>query len=148
MAANIGNGNALIISQKVIAKVLGIHERTVRTAIADLEVGNWLQVVKVGAGRECAYVLNDRVAWTQHRDKLKLSRFSAEVIVDADDQVAASLAKIEPLNKLPKLFPDELRMPSGKGLPPVSQPFLTGMEPDLPATIHQPLPNKRDHTER
>jgi hypothetical protein len=37
------------------------------------------------------------------------------------------------------LFRDERQLPSGAGLPPPSQPFFDGMEPDLPT---KPLRNK------
>lgn len=132
LTANVGHQNAVVISQKVIAKALGVSDRTIIRAIADLEAGNWLQVIKLGAGRECAYVLNDRVAWADKRDNLRLSRFSAEVIADADDQSALTLSDT-PLHSLPTLFSDEAQLPSGEGLPPVSQPFFEGMEPNLPA---------------
>lgn len=134
LAANVGYHNAVIIPQKTVAKALGISDRTVRRAVDDLETGNWLQVVKLGAGRECAYVLNDRVVWADKRDNLRLSRFSAEVIADADDQAPHTLSDA-PLHRLPSIFSDEAQLPSGEGLPPVSQPFFDGMEPDLPATV-------------
>lgn len=131
LTASVGHQNAVVTSQKTIAKILGKTDRTVRTAIADLEAGNWLQVIRIGAGRECAYVLNDRVAWAEKRDNLRLSRFSAEVLADADDQSPVSLSS-DPLRKLPRM--GELQLPSGEGLPPISQPTLPGMEPNLPAT--------------
>jgi hypothetical protein len=37
-----------------------------------------------------------------------------------------------PLRRLPKL--GERQLPAGPGLPPPSQPFFDGLEPDLPAT--------------
>lgn len=131
LAASVGNGNAVVVSQKTIAKAVGISDRTVIRAIADLEEGKWLQVVKIGAGRECAYVLNDRVVWADKRDNLRLSRFSAEVIADAEDQTEATLLG-EDLRQLPRLYPGEEQLPGGLGLPPISQPFLDGMEPALP----------------
>lgn len=133
LAANVGRENAVIVSQKAIAKVLGITDRTVRNAMNDLADGNWLQMVKIGAGRECAYVLNDRVAWANKRDNLRFSRFTAQVIADADDQTDQTLSGPS-LHRLPDMFPGEKQLPSGNGLPPVSQPFFDGMEPDLPAT--------------
>lgn len=131
LTASVGDKNAVVTSQKTIAKILGKTDRTVRTAIGDLEDGNWLQVIRIGAGRECAYVLNDRVAWADKRDNLRLSLFSAEVLADAADQSEASLA-LSPLRHLPRL--GEKQLPSGEGLPPVSQPFFDGLEPDLPET--------------
>jgi hypothetical protein len=133
LTANVGQNNAVVASQRTIAKMLGISDRTVRRAVEDLAAGNWLQVVRLGAGRECAYVLNDRVAWADKRDNLRLSHFSAEVIADVEDQSPASLVET-PLHRLPRMFEGEQQLPSGDGLPPVSQPFLSGMEPALPAT--------------
>nr|AGL76965.1 putative replication protein [Paracoccus marcusii] len=51
-----------------------------------------VQVVRIGTGRECAYVLNDRVAWADKRDNLRLSRFSAEIVADAEDQSEHTLS--------------------------------------------------------
>ena len=106
LAGSVGTNNAVVVSQKTIGKALGISDRTVIRAIADLEAGNWIQVVKIGAGRESAYVLNDRVAWAENRDNLRLSRFSAEVIADMDDQSDSTLSE-SPLVRLPKLFDDQ-----------------------------------------
>jgi len=132
LSANVGYHNAVVVPQKTIAKALGVSDRTIRRAVEDLAEGNWLQVVKIGAGRECAYVLNDRVAWADKRDNLRLSRFSAEIIADAEDQSDQTLRGAE-LHRLPDLFPGEQQLPSGDGLPPESQPFLLDMEPVLPA---------------
>lgn len=133
LTAHVGHHNAVVIPQKTVAKALGVSDRTVRRAVEDLAAGNWLQVVKIGAGRECAYVLNDRVCWADKRDNLRLSRFSAEIIADAADQSEQTLTG-PALHRLPDMFPGEAQLPSGDGLPPVSQPFLSGMEPALPAT--------------
>lgn len=136
LTANVGHHNAVVIPQKTIAKALGVSDRTVRRAVDDLSEGNWVQVVRIGAGRECAYVLNDRVAWADKRDNLRLSRFSAEIVADAEDQSEHTLSGPE-LHQLPDMFPGEAQLPSGPGLPPVSQPFFDGLEPDLPATGNQ-----------
>ena len=42
-----------------------------------------------------------------------------------------------PLRRIPTLYPGERQLPGGPGLPPVSQPFFDGMEPDLPALDRQ-----------
>lgn len=131
LAANVGQQNAVVVSRATLAKLLGVSVRTVHRAIDDLAGGNWVQIIKLGAGRECAYVLNDRVAWAERRDRLRFSRFSAEVIADADEQVPGTLDG-PALHRLPKL--GEVQLPHGPGLPPISQPFLEGMEPELPAT--------------
>lgn len=59
------------------------------------------------------------------------------MIVASDEQPDASeLGHQEPLRRLPSLFQDEGQLSSGDGLPPPLQPFISGMEPDLPATDH------------
>ena len=74
------------------------------------------------------------MAWADKRDNLRLSRFSAEVIADADDQTDFTLSD-EDLRKLPRM--GEVQLPTGTGLPPVSQPFFDGLEPKLPVTGKQ-----------
>jgi hypothetical protein len=130
MCAYMVDQNALVIPQAVLAKRLGVTLRTVSTAIADLAGAQWIQVVRLGKGKECAYVVNDRVAWDKPRDRLNLSLFSANVVADADDQ--DELAG-PPLKRIPVLFPGERQLATGPGEDPPSQPSIAGMEPDLPA---------------
>lgn len=113
---------------------MGVTDRTVRTAIADLVSENWVQVVRIGKGKEAAYVVNDRVAWGQSRDQLRLSTFSATVIADLDDQDTEALEHRD-LRRIPTLYPGEQQLPSGTGLAPPSQPALEGLEHDLPAVV-------------
>lgn len=129
MCAYMGDQNALVISQAVLAKRLGVSTRTVATAISDLAASQWIQVVRLGKGKECAYVINDRVAWDKPRGKLNLSLFSAQVVADADDQ---DELEGPDLKRIPVLFPGERQLPTGPGEDPPSQPALEGMETDLP----------------
>lgn len=129
MCAYMGDQNALVISQAVLAKRLGVSARTVATAISDLAASQWIQVVRLGKGKECAYVVNDRVAWDKPRGKLNLSLFSAQVVADADDQ---DELEGPDLKRIPVLFPGERQLPTGPGEDPPSQPALEGMETDLP----------------
>ena len=129
MCAYMGDQNALVISQAVLAKRLGVSTRTVATAISDLAASQWIQVVRLGKGKECAYVVNDRVAWDKPRSKLNLSLFSAQVVADADDQ---DELEGPDLKRIPVLFPGERQLPTGPGEDPPSQPALEGMETDLP----------------
>jgi hypothetical protein len=87
-----------------------------------------------GPGTVAAYVVNDRVAWGQPRDQLRLSVFSATVVADAEDQDPLTLESAD-LRRIPSLFPGERQLPTGPGAEPPSQPTLGGMEPDLPALI-------------
>lgn len=134
LAANIGDQNAVVASHKILARLMGASPSTVKRALRTLEDGNWIEVHRIGAnGTVNAYVLNSRVAWTEGRDKLRYARLSADVLLAEDEQEAGALdAPKAALHNLPRL--GELQIPSGSGLPPVSQPSLPGMEPDLPTT--------------
>ena len=134
LVAQMGHQNAVVIGQKTLAKLLGVSERTVRRAVADLVEERWIQVVRLGRGKEAAYVVNDRVAWGQPRDQLRLSVFSAAVVADFDDQDEALLGHGD-LRRIPTLYPGEQQLPSGPGEEPPSQPTFDGFEPDLPARI-------------
>lgn len=84
-------------------------------------------------------MVNDRVAWHGARDGLRYSLFSAAVVVSEEEQPdRTELGRQAPLRHLPRI--GERQLPVGDGLPPPSQPFLNGMEPDLPAT-EQPEPD-------
>lgn len=133
LVAQMGQQNAVVVSQKTLAKLMGVTDRTVRSAIADLVAERWISVVKLnGPGTVSAYVVNDRVAWGQPRDQLRMSVFSAAVVADFEDQEEALLGHGD-LRKVPVLFPGERQLPTGDGEDPPSQPALPDMEPDLPA---------------
>jgi len=73
-------------------KLMGCSLRTAQYAVHDLVAEWWVSVVKLnGPGTVSAYVVNDRVAWGERRDKLHLSAFSATVVADQEDQDAALL---------------------------------------------------------
>ena len=132
LVANMGNQNAVVVSQKTLARITGRSVETVKRAIRDLVAEQWISVVKLnGPGTVNAYVVNDRVAWGQRRDQLNLSVFSATVVADYADQDGALLGHSD-LRRLPTLYPGERQLPSGHGEEPPSQPTLPDMEPDLP----------------
>lgn len=123
--------NAVVISHENLAILLGgVSSRTVKNHISKLSKDKWIQVVSLGRGAMNAYVVNSAVAWGRSRDQLPLSQFTAQVVVNANDQEG-----LEPpeLRKVPVLFANEHQIPSGDGLEPPSQPSLEGLEPDLPA---------------
>lgn len=134
LVAQMGHQNAVVVSQKVLAQLMGVDTRTVSRSVAVLVEEHWVQVVRIGKGKEAAYVVNDRVAWGQSRDQLRLSTFSATVIADFDDQEPDALEHRD-LRRIPTLYPGERQLPSGTGLAPPSQPALDGLEPDLPAVV-------------
>ena len=132
LVAHMGHQNAVVISQKTLAKLMNVTDRTVRTAVSDLVAERWIQVLKLnGPGSVSAYVVNDRVAWGQPRGELVLSVFSAAVVADKADQDPATMDRTG-LRRIPILYPGEQQLPAGPGEPPPSQTILDGMEPDLP----------------
>lgn len=132
LVANMGHLNAVVVSQKVLGKMMGVTDRTIRTAVADLVKDRWIDVVNInGPGTVCAYVVNDQVAWGQSRDQMKLSIFTAAVIADSADQPEGR-ARVD-LRRIPQLYDGERQIPSGPGEAPPSQPAIGSLEPDLPA---------------
>ncbi len=136
LLARMGDNNAVVISQKAIAKLLSCDVRTVRRAVSMLREHNWVEIRQIGdRGTVNAYVVNDRVAWTGKREGIRYSLFSAAVVVSDDEQPdREELGKQKSLHRVPSMFSGERQLPSGDGLPPPSEPTLPGMEPDLPAT--------------
>jgi uncharacterized protein YgbK (DUF1537 family) len=87
MVARMGNGNALVISQKTLAALMGCHERTIRRSVSELIEENWIQAIQIGqAGSVNAYVINSAVAWGQRRDELHTATFTATVVASAEEQ--------------------------------------------------------------
>lgn len=136
LVARVGEHNAVVVSQKTMAKIMGRHVNTVKTAFKTLRDRNWIEIRQVGQrGTVNAYIINDRVAWTGKRDGIRYSLFSAAVVLsDVEQPDRDQLGQQEPLRRVPSLLRDEQQLPTGDGLPPPSEPPLPGMEPDLPAT--------------
>jgi hypothetical protein len=125
------NSNAVVASHKTLAKLMSCCVKSVKKYINQLEKDRWVQVVSLGSGSANAYVINSLVGWSQSRDNLQYSQFTAQVIADADDQLNGILN--DNLRKIPVLFDgDEIQLPSGKGEEPPAQQLLEGFEPDLP----------------
>ncbi len=137
LISRMGEHNAVVTSQKNLARLLGCHVNTIIRALRDLESDRWIEVRQIGGtGSINAYVVNDRVAWHGPRDGIRHSLFSATVLVSDDEQPDRhELDELPPLRKFPRLFPDERQLPTGEGLPPPSEQALPGLEADLPALV-------------
>jgi DNA-binding MarR family transcriptional regulator len=136
LVANMDKSGAVVVSQKVLAEMMGVTTMTVKRSVKVLKGDNWLDVVRVGSerGGVNAYLVNRRVAWADKRSNQRFAAFDARIIVSASEQDQESLEAFdEPLRKLPRLGEDQL--PTGEGLQPPSQPSFDGMEPDLPSTV-------------
>jgi len=135
LTARVGENNAVVISHRTLAGLLGVKSlTTVKAALATLADDRWIEIRQIGdRGTVNAYVLNDRVVWSGKRDNIRHSLFSATVVVSSDEQPDADqLGHQTPLRRLPRI--GEMQMPHGVGLPPESQPSFDGFEPALPAT--------------
>jgi len=140
LVACMGRQNAVVISQKLLAQMMGVTDRTVRNAIADLVADRWISVVKLnGPGTVAAYVINDQVAWGESRQNLSTSVFSASVVADKSDQESKLIGS--ELRRIPTLFYGERQLPTGQSEAP-SQPSILGLEPDLPCTFQTELENR------
>lgn len=139
LVAQMGQHNAVVVSQGTLAAMMGRNRRTVQRALDTLVEGNWVRSLQIGdRGTVNAYVVNDQVAWRGKREGLRHSLFSATVVVAEEEQASEALERLsEPLQALPSLFPGERQLPAGDGLAPPSEPPLPGMEPDLPSRLHQ-----------
>lgn len=133
ITARIGAHNAVVMSIPTIMKLMETSRPTVIRAINLLREDRWVETVQIGgSGTANAYVVNDRVAWSGPRDGIRFSLFSAAVIATSEDQPCDTvLGKQEPLRALPRI--GERQLPSGSGLPPPSQPFLDGIEVEIPS---------------
>ncbi len=136
ITSQMGRHNALIASQSNLARLAKCSVRTLQRSLGVLRENNWIEVRQIGpTGTACAYIVNDRVAWSGARDGIRYSLFSAAVLLSDDEQPdKVELGSQAPLIGIPALYPGERQLPTGPGLPPPSDPPLPGLEPDLPAT--------------
>lgn len=141
LVANMGEGNAVVASQKALGELLGranlngkpVHRNTVRKAIQRLEADRWIEIVEIGGkGGALGYRINSRVAWHGKRDSLRYARFSAEVLASESEQ-SKSLDDRPPLRRVPTIMRGETALPSGPPDEPPSQGLLGGMEPSVEA---------------
>lgn len=126
---------AVVVSQKTLAELLGVHRNTIGKAVKVLEQHAWIDTTQLGgsASGVKAYVVNRRVAWADRRENQRFAIFDARVVVSASEQSVGALeARDKPLIRLPRA--GEYQLPAGDGSIPPSQPAIEGLEPDLPAT--------------
>lgn len=138
LVAHMGDGNTVVASQTTLGELMAppgkspVHRNSVRKAIQKLEAERWIEVVQIGGkGGALAYRINDRVAWGEKRDKLRYSRFSAQVLASSSEQ-AQPLEGRPPLRQIPTLMRGEEQIPHGPPGAPPSQGLIEGTEPDLP----------------
>jgi len=127
LTAMMDKQGAIAISHRTLAKLSRCSINTVKTAISDLEKGNWIQVVRLGStGTVNAYVINSRVAWCDLRDNKKMAIFSARIVADVEEQSERTLSN-DKLRRIPIIHPPEEASPSGEW-PDGAQTQLPGLE--------------------
>jgi hypothetical protein len=127
MVALMDKQAAVVISHKTLGKLCGCSQPTIKRALAELEKGNWIQVVRIGqTGSVNGYVVNAKLAWCDLRDNLKMALFSARIVADAEDQTEQTLSA-KKLRRVPMLHPPEQALPAGEW-PINAQTQLPGLE--------------------
>lgn len=131
LVANMNKHSAVVISQKVLADLMGVSKDTIKRSVNVLKEGNWVDVVRVGSerGGVNAYVVNRRVAWADKRENQAFASFDARIIVSRDEQ--DDVLSTDQLKPLP--YVGEKQLPSGDGLAPPAQIIPEELMPDLPA---------------
>ena len=79
LADHCGYDNALVCTLDVIADEIGVHERTVRRAVKDLEAAGHVVVAKVGTAN--AYILNPEEVWKTYEEHKHLCGFQSRTLV-------------------------------------------------------------------
>lgn len=133
LVALMGHENAVVISQKTLAKMVGCSVETIKRAVKELYEERWIDVVRInGPGTVAAYVVNSAVAWGEKRENMRFSKFHAVVVADAEDQAEGALDRTD-LRQVPIIIPPEEALPVGEG-EPGAQIALPGMEPVITST--------------
>jgi DNA-binding transcriptional MocR family regulator len=138
MGTNMGSQNALVCSQKTLARLMGCSVDTVQRATAVLVGEGWIQTVRLnGPGTVLAYVINSAVTWSEQHDRSRLATFKAQVVADAEDQ-PPELLECKDLQRIPTLHsnngPDmpSYREQNGISIKEVNCEFTWRKEDDSP----------------
>jgi DNA-binding transcriptional regulator YhcF (GntR family) len=147
LVANMGHLNAVVISQKTLAKLLRCSTDTVQRAVRELERDRWIDIVRLnGPGTVAAYVVNSAVAWGEKREHMRLSVFHATVVADAEDQPEGALDRTD-LRRVPIIVPPEEALLAGEG-EPGAQIALPGLEPVIEANVAAEAATIPEHFEQ
>lgn len=122
-----GDDDTVVASQRVLAERLGVSPQTIMRALKKAEAANYIEIIRLGATATgaCGYRLNSRVHWTRNSAGKDSAAFRAVVLASAEDQTSIDT---KPLRRVPVIRAGEIPIPTGDGLPPPSQPTLSGMD--------------------
>lgn len=129
-----GGGGVVVVSRQTMAELINASMASVERALRLLISEGWVQRIRIGGAH--ALAINSRIAWVGPRDDLQHAVFTATVIASRAEQDALALNP-PPMRHVPVLLPDEIPLPTGKGLPPPSQPALEGVEPPVARSREQ-----------
>lgn len=118
MVNNMSRSNALVVSQSVIAKTLGIARPTASNAVRYLQAHNFIQIIK--AGNATIYVVNTKVAWQGNRGE-RFAHFAADVIAVEADQEPDLIDDARPLKSVPVLHTGERILVGNEAIDPPDQ---------------------------
>lgn len=82
---NMGNDNALVVSQTAMCEALGLARRTIQYAISYLQEHKYIAIIKSGTAN--VYCVNADIVWQKEHGKKKFAKFSARVYVSESEQV-------------------------------------------------------------
>ena len=116
---NMSRSNAYMASQKSIADQLRVSAPAVKKAVAVLETGNFVQVVKIGTAN--AYIVNTKVAWQGNRGA-RFAHFHADVVAYENEQPSGrDIDDDTPLIQLPVLEEGERLLVNNDEIDPPDQ---------------------------
>lgn len=119
MVNHMSRSNALVVSQKAMAKELGISLKSVGNSVKLLTGHNFIQTIKVG--NTSVYVVNSRVAWQGERGA-RYAAFGADVIAIESEQEEGALDNDLPsLKSVPQLRNSERLLVGNESVEPPDQ---------------------------
>ena len=114
---HMSRSNALVVSQKAIAKELGISLKSVGNSIKLLTDHNFIETIKVG--NTSIYRVNSRVAWQGNRGE-RFAYFGADVIALENEQ-DREIDGRPPLKTVPVLHEGERLLVGNEPIDPPDQ---------------------------
>lgn len=118
MVNHMSRSNALVVSQKAMAKELGISLKSVGNSVKLLAAHHFIETIKVG--NTSVYVVNSRVAWQGERGA-RFAAFGADVIAIESEQDGPIDDARPPLKSVPQLQSGERVLVGNEPIDPPDQ---------------------------
>lgn len=118
MVNHMSRSNALVVSQKAMAKELGISLKSVGNSVKLLAAHHFIETIKVG--NTSVYVVNSRVAWQGERGA-RFAAFGADVIAIESEQDGPIDQERPPLKSVPQLRSGERFLVGNEAMDPPDQ---------------------------